>query len=165
MYSERGSARQLLTFRNFLLDMINMKHCNNKKTFPITRQRAIRTPLQLNGPPVLLVLYVRNTSRPKSSIESWERSRDLDVFVGAFCCSPTSAAVLLALYGDDYDDNDGDDNNGSPILLALYVRSTSRPKSSCESWGRSHSKPRPTSPTPMYLWVYSFFFPQVLQSF
>ena len=60
---------------------------------------------------------------------------------------PTSFPVLLALYGEDYDDNDGDDNDGSPVLLALYVRSTSKPKSSCESWGKSRGKPRPTSHT------------------
>ena len=65
--------------------------------------------------------------------------------------SPTSSAVLLALYGNDYDDNDGDDNEGSPVLLAPYVRSTNRPKKSCESGGRSCGKPKPTNPTPIDL--------------
>ena len=48
--------------------------------------------------------------------------------MNVFFCFPTSSPVLLALYGKNYDDNDGDDNEGSPVLLAPYVRSTSRPK-------------------------------------
>ena len=55
-----------------------------------------------------------------------------DRFVGVFFFLPTSPPVLLTLYGDDYDDDNGNDNDGSPILLALYDRSTSRPKRSCK---------------------------------
>ena len=43
------------------------------------------------------------------------------------------------------------------FCMFIGISSTSRPKSSWESWGRSRGKPRPTSPTPMCLWIASSF--------
>ena len=62
---------------------------------------------------------------------------------------PISSPVFLVLQCDDYDDNDCYDNDGSPVRLALYVRTRSEPKTAYESWRTSPSKPRPKRTTPM----------------
>ena len=71
-----------------------------------------------------------------------------DGIVGVYLCGPTTSPCLLVLYGEVCYDNDGDDNVGSPVILVLYVRSTTRPKGSCESCEKSRDQPRPTTAHP-----------------